>query len=200
MPREVRTQLRDLIDTLRCNWHSTMDITLTSGVPLFFSTGEIHVNRFGKNQQYLARLSGLESLEMSLSEEVDGQAFKVGDVDNVVGQTLTGATRNLDGAEAISGVLFIDPSLPLSDAIWDAKMPGELMNGEVGDADVSFSLVSLIDSVIVSGRTISSEFQWQESLANDRSTDPNDTQPSHPSSPSITERKFRYSEYDPSFS
>lgn len=175
MPREVRAELTTLINSGRCNWDSTMDIVLTGGVELFLSTAEIEVDRFGKEEEYQARLSAVEALEMSVDPEVDGQAFKISNVDLVVGQLLTGAVRRLDGAQAVSGVLFIDPDDPVpTNAIWDAKMPGELLASEVNDSDVSFAFVSSIDSVIVPGRTIASEFQWREQVSNVPLFDPND--------------------------
>lgn len=103
---------------------------------------------------------------MSLDIEVDGLDFAVANVDMVVGRTLTGAERKLDGAEAIVGILFIDPTLALSQAIWDAKIPGEITTAGVQDEKVSFNLISSVDGVVVAGRTIADEFQWQEPVSN----------------------------------
>lgn len=178
MPREVRTELQDLIDSGKCNWQTTLDITLTGGEELFLSTGEIHVDRFGKDQVYSGKICpDVSPLTMSLDIEVDQQDFKVSNVDLVIGRVLTTSVRKLDAAEAISGILFIDTGLPLTDAIWDAKMLGELVSSSVNDKEVPFMLVSIIDSVIISGRTIASEFQWQEPISNVPNSDPNDNGP-----------------------
>jgi hypothetical protein len=199
LAREVRTELRDLIDSGRCNWHTTMDITLTGGDQLFLSTGEIHVNRFGKDQLYLAKLTpDVGPLSMSLDIEVDQQEFKISNVDMEIGRTLTTAARKLDGAQVISGILFIDPDSPLEDAIWDAKIPGELVASAVEDESVPFSLISTIDAIVVAGRTISSEFQWQEPVSNVPEHDPDDN-PRGDDDPIRPGRKGRYGDFDPIF-
>lgn len=179
MPRELRTELQTLIATGHCNWHTTVDITLTGNQQLFLSSGEIYVNRFGKIQQYLAKLpkDGIEPLALSQDTEVDMMPFKVGNVDMVMGRTLTGAQRRMDGAKGIVGTIFIDktdPNFAAGQHIWDAKMPGELVSGEVKDETVDFSLVSAVDTVIVLGRTIASEFQWREPVSNVPTRNPDD--------------------------
>ena len=178
MPREVRTELQTLINTGRCAWHSTYDIFLTDGEDLYLSTGEIHVNRFGKDQQYLARiLPDVGELAMSSDVEVDGQEFKATNVDLIIGQLLTTAVRRMDGALVTIGILFLELGQPVSQAIWDAKMPAVLVAGEVGDESVNFTAVSQVDLVVVSGRSISNEFQWQEPVSVVPVSDPNDIPP-----------------------
>jgi len=145
-----------------------VDIALTVGSPLFLSSGEIYVNRFGKNQQYSAKLGvdGIQPTEMSVDVEVDKSDFKVTNADMVTGRLLTDGTRRFDGAKAIIGTLFIDTSLDFStnQHIWDPRMPCELVTGDITDADVVFSAISEIDNVVISGRTIVSEFEWREPL------------------------------------
>lgn len=178
MPREVRTELQTLINSGRCAWHSAYDIVLTDGEDLFISTGEIHVNRFGKDQQYLARVEpDVGELSMSSDIEVDGQEFKTTNVDLIIGQLLTTSVRRMDGATAIIGILFLEIGQPVSQAIWDAKMPASLVAGEVGDESVNFTAISQVDLVTVSGRSISNEFQWQEPVSVVPVSDPSDIPP-----------------------
>jgi hypothetical protein len=168
MPRELRTELETLIATGHCNWHTTVDVVLTGDVELHLSSGEIYVNRFGVTRQYLGKLENIQQLDMDLSTAVDQMIFSVANVDMVVGQTLTGADRRLDGARAVVGTLFIDrddPDFAAGQHIYDARMPGELVTGEVSDPGVGFTVVSDVDSVVVAGRTIASEFQWREPIS-----------------------------------
>jgi len=170
MPRELRPELEALIAGGHCNWHTAIDLELTSGTELHFSTGEIFVDRFGIERQYLAKLprDGVGQLDMSVDIEVDQIAFKVANVDMVTGQLLTGATRQLDGARGTRGVIFIDRDLDFSAGqhILDQNFPGELVAGEVSDETVDFTMPSVVDTVIVAGRTIASEFQWREPVSN----------------------------------
>lgn len=180
MPRELRPELEALIAAGHCNWHTTIDATLTGAVELHLSSGEVFVNRFGINRQYLAKLRNIQALEMSLEPEDDMTSFDVANVDTVMGQTLTGAERRLDGARAIVGTVFIDrndPDFSAGQHIYDAKMPGELVAGEVGDENVGFTLQSDVDAVVVSGRTIASEFQWREPVSVVPLRDPSDIRP-----------------------
>lgn len=177
MPRELRPELETLIASGHCNWHTAMDITLTSGTQLYFSSGEIYVNRFGVTRQYLAKLREVGQLDLSVDVEVDQIGFKVANVDMVIGQTLTGATRQLDGARGTRGVIFIDrndTNFSAGQHILDQNFPGELVASEVSDETADFSMPSVIDSVIVSGRTIASEFQWREPVSNVPDSDPSD--------------------------
>jgi hypothetical protein len=180
VPRELRTELETLIDSGHCNWATAIDITLTGLPPVHFSSTEIVVDRFDvDNRQYLGKLRDIKSCDMSLDPEVDQIEFGAANVDMVMGRTLTGATRRLDGAKAVRGVIFIDKDLDFEDNqhIYDPTLPGELVAGEVGDEEVAFSLISEIDSVIISGRTIASEFQWREPLSNIPLRDPSDIGP-----------------------
>lgn len=178
MPREIRTELSTLINSGRCAWHTTYDIVLTDGEDLFLSTGEILVNRFGKNQQYLARvLPDVGELSLSSDVEVDGQEFKTTNVDLVIGQLLTTSVRRMDGAQVIIGILFLEIGQPASQAIWDAKIKASLVAGEISDESVAFTAVSQVDLVVVSGRSISNEFQWQEPVSIAPVIDPNDIPP-----------------------
>ena len=96
--------------------------------------------------------------------------------------------------------MFIDKSLPLSDAIWDAKMPGELISGEVSEEVVTFQIISAIDVVIISGRTIAGEFQWQEPASNVPIFDPSDIGPIRPGNgdnPIRPIRVGRYGDFEP---
>lgn len=167
MPRELRPELEALIATGHCNWHTTIDVVLTGDVVLHLSSGEIFVNRFGVTRQYLGKLTNVQRLDMSIDISVDQMLFDVANVDTIVGQTLTGADRRLDGARATVGALFIDPNDPdfaAGQHIYDARMPGELVTGEVSDPAVGFTLTSDIDVVEIAGRTIASEFQWREPI------------------------------------
>lgn len=177
--RELRPELTTLLNSRHCIAFSTMDIVLTDGEDLFVSSAEIHVNRFGKNQQYLARIppGGIQELAMSLDVEVDGVDFQLTNVDMVIGQLLTAATRRLDGAEATVGALFLVIGDLPANAIWDARMLGSLISSQISDETVDFSLVSVIDGIAVAGRTIASEFQWQEPISNVPSTNPIDLGP-----------------------
>ena len=180
--RELRPELTTLLNSGHCTAFTTLDIVLTDGEDLFVSSGEIHVNRFGKNQQYLARIppAGMQELNMSLDIEVDGADFQLTNVDMVIGQLLTGAERRLDGAEALVGALFlVNGDLP-ANAIWDARMPGSLISSQIGDETVDFSLISIIDGISIAGRTIASEFQWQEPISNVPTTNPIDLGPRGP--------------------
>lgn len=169
MPRELRTELETLIATGHCNWATAIDVVLTGDVPLHFSSSEIYVNRFDvSDRQYLAKLRNIQALEMSLVPEDDMITFDVANVDTVVGQTLTGAERRLDGARATVGTIFIDradSNFAAGQHIYDARMPGELVAGEVADENVGFTLQSDVDAVTISGRTIASEFQWREPVS-----------------------------------
>lgn len=175
MPRELRTELEDLIASGHCNWASTIDVVLTGAIDIHLSSSEIFVDRFGITRQYKAKLRNIQSLDMSLDVEVDQQIFDAANVDTVIGQTLTGAERRLDGARATVGTIFIDPDDPDFSAgqhIYDARMPGELVAGEVSDENVGFTLISDVDAVVISGRTIASEFQWREPISVAPLTDP----------------------------
>lgn len=176
MPRELRPELEALIASGHCNWHSAIDIELTSGTELHFSSGEVFVDRFGIERQYLAKLRDVGPLDLSMDIEVDQIAFKVANVDMVAGQLFTGATRQLDGAQGTRGVIFIDRDADFSAGqhILDQNFPGELVAGEVSDETVDFTMPSVVDTVIVSGRTIASEFQWREPISNIPLFDPSD--------------------------
>lgn len=169
MPRELRPELEALINSGHCNWQTTLDITLTSGTPLHLSSCETFIDRFGVTRQYLARLVSdkIRPLDISMDIETDGMEVAVTNADPAFGQQFTGAERELDGATAIRGVMFIDRDLPFEDGqhILDLNFPGELIAGEVGEEEVNFELVSEIDSVIVAGRTIAEEFQWREPVS-----------------------------------
>jgi hypothetical protein len=176
MPREIRPELEDLLATPHCGAHTTLDIILVDESEWFFSTGEIFVDRFDKTQQYSARLErDVGELDLSLGVDVDMQEFEVTNVDPTFGQKQTKAIRELDEAKAVTGILFIDPDFPSTEAIWDAKMPGKLFIGEISDSSVSMTLMSSIDSVVVSGRTIADEFQWREPISTVPLLDPNDS-------------------------
>ncbi len=180
MPRELRPELETLIESGHCNWHTAIDIVLTGGTPQYLSTGEIHVDRFGIDRQYLAKLRpDVAPLTMSVDEEIDEISFKVANVNMEFGREFTGAVRRFDGARATRGVIFIDRDLDFDDNqhILDQNFPGELQASEVSDESVAFSLVSDIDSVIVSGRTIASEFQWREPISTTPLRDPSDILP-----------------------
>lgn len=201
--RELRPELQALINSGHCNWHSTVDLVLTDGNQLHLSTGEIAVNRFGKVEQYLSRLdrNGVQEFSMSLDIEIDSVDFKISNVDLIIGRLLTSSVRRLDGAEGILGILFLEKGQPISQAIWDAKMPGQLIAGEVRDEAVDCSLVSVIDSITISGRTIASEFQWQEPISNAPNVNPDftPTNPRDPFGPGETPRsgRGRYGDFDP---
>lgn len=157
-----------------------------SALDLHLSSGEVFVNRFGVTRQYLAKLKDVQSLDMSLAPEVDQLPFTAANADMVIGQTLTGPARRLDGARGTVGALFIDPDDPditTGQHIYDAKMPGEIVAGEIVDDQVSFTLLSDVDAVLVSGRTIASEFQWREPISNAPVADPNDHPGGHGDDP-----------------
>jgi hypothetical protein len=174
--REGRAELSTLIATRNVIQHTTLDITLTDNTTLFISTMDILINRFGKVQQYLAKLrpESINEVNMSLDVEQDGFDFQIANVDMIVGQLLTGATRRFDGAEAILGTFFLARGDTLANAIWDSRIPGVLVAGEVGDESVALSFVSAIDAVLVSGRSISQEFPWQAPISTVPTEDPND--------------------------
>lgn len=179
MPRELRPELEALIESGHCNWHTAIDLELTSGTELHLSTGEIFVDRFGIERAYLAKLRDVGQLDMSMDIEVDQIAFKVANVDMVAGRLFTGATRQLDGAQGSRGVIFIDrdADFSLGQHILDQNFPGELVAGEVSDETVDFTMPSVVDTVIVPGRTIASEFQWREPVSNIPLGDPSDIPP-----------------------
>lgn len=177
--RELRPELEELIATGNYGMHTTHDIRLTDGTLIFLSSGEILVDNVDKTQQYLARLHEVQSLEMSLDIAADMQQFNITNVDKVVGQTLTGAIRQLDGARSIIGTIFIDPNksyIP-ENFFWDARMPTELSTGEVSDEKVDFTATSDIDAISISGRLITEEFPWQEPVHVAPEFDPNDLDP-----------------------
>lgn len=185
-----------MINSGRCAWHSTYDIILTDGEDLFLSTGEIFVNRFGKNQQYLARiLPDVGELSLSSDIEVDGQEFKTTNIDLIIGQLFTTSIRRMDGASVVIGILFIEIGQPVSQAIWDAKLPASLVAGEVSDNSVSFTAISQVDLSVVSGRSISNEFQWQEPISTVPLVDPNDIPP-HRDPNEDSPGRGRYGEID----
>jgi hypothetical protein len=83
----------------------------------------------------------------------------------------------MDGAQVIIGILFLEIGQPASQAIWDAKIKASLVAGEISDESVAFTAVSQVDLVVVSGRSISNEFQWQEPVSIAPVIDPNDIPP-----------------------
>lgn len=179
MPRELRPQLEALIASRHCSWQTTMDIILTSGLPLFFSSSDIFVDNFGKTQQYTAKLrqDSVGALSLSQDIEADMMEFGIDNLDKIFGQLFTGAVREFDGAQAIVGTLFVDPQNPdfeLGEHYWDPKMPGDLVSSEIKDLKVDLTLTSTIDSTIIPGRTIASEFQWREPIGHIPVSDPND--------------------------
>lgn len=151
--------LQALIATGHFTRHTTIDITLTDGTQLFFSTIEKDVVVDGVPRSYLARLvpGSIGSLDMSLTLDMDQLEFAASNVNQQLGRTLTGATRRLDGALAVKGQLFINNDDP-EEYYYDPQVPGELQAGDVTDEKVTFSFISEIDAVIVSGRLISEEF------------------------------------------
>lgn len=176
MPRELRPELVTLIATGNYGMHTTHDIRLTDGTLVYLSSGEILVNNADKNQQYQGVLDKVQPLMMSVDIEADIQEFEVTNVDKVIGQVLTGAVRQLDGASTIIGAIFIDnykPFLP-ENLFWDARIKAQLSTGEVSDPIVNFTATSDIDAISVSGDLISEEFPWQEPVNNAPLSDPND--------------------------
>ncbi len=158
MGREIDPGLEALMETNAWKPHSTMDIVLASGAELHLSTIEKTVIVDGEPREYQAQLRDVGALSMGLTLEMDGMEFGVQNVDMVVGRTLTGGVRQLDGAKAMKGQLFINRDDP-SEYYYDPQVPGELVAGDVTDEKVSFSFISEIDAVVVSGRLISDEFQ-----------------------------------------
>lgn len=196
--RELRPELETLIATGNYGMHTTHDIRLTDGTMVYLSSGNILINNADKNQQYLALLDEVQAMLMSLDVEADMQQFNITNVDMVIGQTLTGAIRQLDGARTIIGALFIDTTKPYLSAnfFWDSRMPCELSTGEVSDTKVDFTATSDIDAITVSGRLIIEEFPWQEPVSNAPTNDPNDIIPSGGGGPS-NPRRGRYGDFDP---
>lgn len=197
--RELRPALTVLIATGNYGMHTTHDIGLSDGVTfIFLSSGEILVSNADKNQQYLARLDEVQSLQMSLDIESDMQQFNITNVDMIIGQTLTGAIRQLDGAKTVVGALFIDPNKPYLPAnlFWDARMPCQLSSGEVTDEKVDFTATSDVDAISVSGRLIVEEFSWQEPINIAPEFDPDDLNPPGRFDPE-NPRRGRYGDLDP---
>ncbi len=194
--RELRPALEALIATGNYGMHTTHDIRLTDGTMIYLSSGEILVNNIDKNQQYLALLDEVQALLMSLDVEFDMQQFDINNVNMVIGQTLTGAIRQLDGARSIVGAIFIDTTKPYLSAnfFWDARMPCELTNGEVADEKVDFTATSVVDAVTISGRLITEEFPWQEPVNIAPEFDPNDLNP--PGRDPENPRRGRYGDMD----
>jgi hypothetical protein len=166
LPRELRPELVALIDTGNYGMHTTHDIQLTDGTQLFLSSSEAFVDNVDKTQQYLARLNEIQALTMSVDIEADIQQFSATNVDKIIGQTLTGSVRQLDGASSIIGAIFIDHTKDFIPAnlFWDARMPCILTSGEITDQTVAFTATSSVDYVAVSGRLIAEEFTWREPI------------------------------------
>jgi hypothetical protein len=159
MPRKISTQLRDLLDSGHCEWHTTVDVVPVAGSPFHLSSGEEMVD----GVQYLAQLDEVNALEMSLTDESEQMEFKCQNVDMVMGRTITGSENLLNGARGTIGVVFIDEETQTAYA--DKKMPTDLVTGEVTDQTVAFKLVSQIDTAIIAGRTFASVFPWREPVA-----------------------------------
>lgn len=167
MPRVLDPNLTALINSGHCEWFSTVDITLTDGTQVHLATEQRTVNSIN----YIAKLSGLDPLILSLTHEQDYVVFKVANVDQIMGQTLTGATRMLDGATATLGIVFVSDTGIL---YYDPKIQGDVLSGDVTDQDVSFELVTATDSVVISGRTVASAFPWREPLQPAPTSNPDD--------------------------
>jgi len=199
--RELRPELQALINSGHCNWATAIDIILTSGTQLHLSSSELFIDRFGVLRNYLAKLRAedIRSLEMSLDVESDQIEFAAANTDMVIGRALTSNVRELDGARATRGVIFIDTNLDFSEGqhIYDATLPGELSSSEVTDEAVSFSLISDVDSVVVSGRTIASEFQWRQPINTIPEFDPNDNPGGDLDPNDFPGRRGRYGEMGP---
>lgn len=168
MPRTVAPALRTLIDSGHCQWGSTMVLTLTDGTILRLSTIEHEID----GHEFLARLSQLDPFVMAVTREQDSVTFKADNTDLTIGYTLTGQERVLDGATGMLGIIFINEDT--GEVFVDDKMPGDLMAGDVTQPDVTFELVSALDSVIVGGATVASLFPWREPSTPGPHINPND--------------------------
>lgn len=197
--RELRPELQTLINSGHCNWATAIDMILTSGTQLHLSSTQLFVDRFGVNRQYLGKLRDIGAVDMSLDIEADQMEFGVANTDMVMGRTLTSNVRELDGARGTRGVIFIDTDLDFEDNqhIYDSTLPGEFLSSEVSDEAVGFSLISDVDAVVIAGRTIASEFQWQQPISNVPEFDPNDLPGRDPLDPDFPRRPGRYGELMP---
>jgi hypothetical protein len=162
MARKIRSSLRTLLDSGHCEWHTTLDLQPVSVPTVYLSSGDEIVS--GTN--YLPKLEEIEPLEMELTRGNDQIQYKVENVDQLMGQSVTGATNELNGARGIVGVVFINEETGAVEI--DKKMPGQVLVGDITDKDVSMKLISDVDAVIISGRTFASAFPWREPVTLNR--------------------------------
>jgi hypothetical protein len=165
--RGLSTEVMALLARGHYGTHSVLDIVLSDGTPLHYSTAEFVLN----GTQYLAKLHDTETLKLSRTSEIESIPLDVDNVDESLGITLTGETNMLDGATGRLGIVFIDTeiedfidlNIPLS--YYDEKLSGDITSAALDDkADppvVSFTLVNDLDSITIVGKTVVEMFPVQ---------------------------------------
>lgn len=165
--RELSNEIKALLVRGRgYGTHSVLDLTLSDGTELHFSTADVMID----GVQYLSKLAPVETLKLTgaMTEEVESIPLKINNVDQELGTTIAGDVNLLDGATGRLGIVFIDweidgfieSDIPL--AYYDEKLAGDITNAAVDDKVnppvVTFLLVSDLDSVVIVGKTVSEIF------------------------------------------
>lgn len=171
MPRDLPEELQALIDSGHRKDHTALILTLGDGTVLPFATATIQVGV----DEFLGVLGQSDALKTSLdATRLDGCTLKVQNVDMVFGRQLTSASDKLDGATAILGIIFEDEDT--GETWFDAKMPGDIIAGEVNENEVQLNFIGDLYASQISGVTISSVFPYQNVQLTTRviAADPND--------------------------
>lgn len=165
--RELSEEIQALLDRGRgYGTHSVLDITLSSGPVLHWTTAELMLN----GVQYLAKLHPAETLKLtgSMTEEIESIPLRVDNVDQELGTTIAADVSLLEGATGRLGIVFIDHEIEdfiegnIALAYYEEKLAGEIQNAALDDTVnppvVTFELVNDLDTVIIMGKAIAEIF------------------------------------------
>lgn len=146
--------------------HSVLDITLSDGTELHWSTAELTLG----GVQYLAKLHDTEPLKLlsSLTEEIESIPLSVDNIDQQLGTDIASDVSLLNGATGRLGLVFVDEEIDgfidqdIPTTYYDEKLFGDLINAALDDKAeppvVTFLLVNDLDSVVIMGKTVAEIF------------------------------------------
>ncbi|HEX8653114.1 MAG TPA: hypothetical protein VF708_20015 [Pyrinomonadaceae bacterium] len=145
---------------------SAIDITWGgSGTNTLVGVNVIYLGAKGvtvEGRQYLPKLRPTDVLKFTASEIVDRLPVEVSNVDKVMGITVASQVSVLDGALGIVGV--VHGNTRTGENFYTVKMPGEIMNAVVNEADstVTFVVVSDTEACIFVGELGSDHFKIRD--------------------------------------
>lgn len=141
MPRDMPAGLQDLLDSGDCESHSAIDVYFEDGSELHLATADIVVPDWAT---YSADLRQTGAAKATLRQAADGVSLAAQNIDRELGTTVLGASDLLDGAEVAFCRIFCDEGRTQVYRV--SILEGEVVNAQVTNAEVNFSLVSHISA------------------------------------------------------